>query len=159
MRFLIFLFCPLFSLAQPVADQTFKLAGTSEHFYAFAEGDQVELFVEELTSKKIKSIEFSQYPDGQMLYRAYELDSNLNKTIAIPRTGIYLIRFEETGLSKKVCRFTLHRTPGNPEMTRFDTQVNWDLKTIPSFRLGKRSVQSGKKTEVISLGGQATVSI
>ncbi|HLP93243.1 MAG TPA: hypothetical protein VK168_04360 [Saprospiraceae bacterium] len=158
MRFLIFLFCPLFALAQPVADQTFKLAGASEHFYAFAEGDQVDLFVEELTSKKIKSVEFSQYPDGQMLYRAYELDSNLQKTIIIPRTGIYLLRFEESGLSKKVCRFTLHRNPGNPEMNRFDTQVNWDLKAIPNFRLNKRSVQSGKKTEVISLGGQSTVS-
>ncbi|MDO8969618.1 MAG: hypothetical protein Q7U74_02955, partial [Saprospiraceae bacterium] len=59
------LFFPLFLLAgqlfsQAVADQTFKLTGASEHFYAFAEGDQILLQVEELTGKKIKSIEFSQ---------------------------------------------------------------------------------------------------
>ncbi len=143
---------------QPVADQTFRLNGDSEHFYAFAQGDQIDLRVEELTSKSIKSIEFSQYPKGQMLYSAYELDSVLEKTIVIPRTGIYLLRFHEVGLSKKVCRFTLNRTITNPEMEHFDTQVNWDVKTIPAFRVGKRTIQTSKKTEVVSLGGQATVS-
>jgi len=143
--------------AIPVADQTFKLDGASEHFYAFAEGDQIQLQVEELTGKKIKSIELSQYPEGHLLYRAYELDSVLKKTILIPKTGIYLLRIYETGLNKKICRFTLHRNPGSTETTRFDTQLNWDVKETPTFRIGKKSVQSGKKTETVSLGGQATV--
>ncbi len=77
----------------PVADQTFKLNGESEHFYAFAEGDQIQLHVQELTGKKIKSIEFSQYPESNLLFRAYELDSVLEKTILIPKTGIYLPPF------------------------------------------------------------------
>ncbi|MCY7329682.1 MAG: hypothetical protein LH618_14110, partial [Saprospiraceae bacterium] len=46
-------------LAQQVADQTFRLEGISEHFYAFAEGDTIQLQIQELTGKKIKSIEFS----------------------------------------------------------------------------------------------------
>lgn len=142
----------------PVADQTFKLAGDSEHFYAFAEGDQVELYVQELTGNKIKSIEFSQHPDEYMLFRAYELDSALTKKILIPKTGIYQLSFHESGLSKKVCRFTLHRTPASSETARFDTQINWDLKSNPAFRITKKSVQAGKRTDVVSLGGQATVS-
>jgi len=158
MRFFLLLFFPLSAFTQQVADQTFKLDGASEHYYAFAEGDQIQLHVQELTGKKIKSIEFSQYPEGHLLFRAYELDSMLKKTILIPKTGIYLLRFYETGLNKKVCRFTLHRSPGSTETTRFDTQLNWDVKGNPTFRIGKKSVQSGKKTEIVSLGGQATVS-
>ena len=143
---------------QPVADQTFRLDGASEHFYAFAEGDQVQLHVQELTSKKIKSIEFSQYPEGHLLFRAYELDSALEKTILIPKTGIYLLRFHESGLSKKVCRFTLNRQSASAETARFDTHLSWDVHETPTFRVGKKSVQTGRKTEVISLGGQTTVS-
>ncbi len=142
----------------PVADQTFKLDGSSEHFYAFAEGDQIQLHVQELTGKKVKSIEFSQYPEGHLLFRAYELDSVLEKTILIPKTGIYLLRFHETGLTKKICRFMLHRSPGSIETTRFDTQLNWNVRETPGFRIGKKSVQAGKKTEIVSLGGQTTVS-
>ncbi len=142
----------------PVADQTFKLDGSSEHFYAFAEGDQIQLHVQELTGKKVKSIEFSQYLEGHLLFRAYELDSVLEKTILIPKTGIYLLRFHETGLTKKICRFMLHRSPGSIETTRFDTQLNWNVRETPGFRIGKKSVQAGKKTEIVSLGGQTTVS-
>ena len=141
----------------PVADQTFKLTGASEHFYAFAEGDQILLQVEELTGKKIKSIEFSQYPEGHMLFRAYELDSVLSKTILIPKTGIFLLRFHEVGLQKKVCRFTLHRSPAGPETARFDTQIGWDVQATPAFRVGRKTVQSGKKVEMVSLSGQSTV--
>lgn len=158
MRVLIFFLCPFFCLAQQVADQTFRLDGVSEHFYAFAEGDQVELRVEELTGKKIKSIEFSQHPESNLLFRAYELDSILTKTITIPKTGIYLLRFQETGLNKKVCRFTLQRHAASAETKRFESHLNWDVKASPAFRIGKKSVQTGKKTEMVSLGGQATVS-
>lgn len=158
MRFLLFLFLPFLAFSQQVADQTFRLDGASEHFYAFAEGDQLELRVEELTGKKIKSIEFSQYPESNLLFRAYELDSILTKTITIPKTGIYLLRFQETGLNKKVCRFTLQRHAASAETSRFESHLSWDVKASPAFRIGKKSVQTGKKTEMVSLGGQATVS-
>jgi hypothetical protein len=44
--------------AQQVADQTFRLDGVSEHFYAFAEGDTIELRIEELTEKKSSPLSF-----------------------------------------------------------------------------------------------------
>lgn len=156
--FLLLLSSGLF--AQPgasfVADQTFRLDGVSEYVYAFAEGDQVHLFVQELSGKKIRNVEFTQYPDYP-LFRAYDLDSVLNKTITIPQTGIYLLRFQEVGLNRKICRFTLHRSPVSGESARMNTRVGWDIREFPEFRVGKRSVQTGKKTEVHSLGGQVTV--
>lgn len=139
-----------------VADQTFKLNGTSDYVYAFAEGDQVQLTAEELTGKKIKAVEFMQYPDYH-IFRAYELDSALIKTILIPKTGVYLLRFQEAGLSKKICRFTLHRTPASAETARFKTRVEWDITQMPDYSVRKRAVETSKKLEVISLGGQVTV--
>ena len=140
----------------PVADQTFKLDGTNEFLYAFAEGDQVQLKAQELTGKSIKSVEFLYFPD-HYVFRAYELDTALNQPIFIQKTGVYLLRFEEKGLSKKVCRFTLHRTPATAETTRFDTRVSWDIRENAQYAVRKRAVQTGKKTEVVSLGGQVTV--
>ncbi|MEO6040241.1 MAG: hypothetical protein ABIQ93_17645, partial [Saprospiraceae bacterium] len=140
-----------------VADQTFRLDGTSEFVYAFAEGDQITLTAQELTGKKLKDVEVMQYPDYPV-FRAYELDSALTKTLYIPKTGVYLLRFHETGLSKKVCRFTLHRSPANAETARFDTRVPWDIRLTPQYRVSRRAVPAGMKTEVIALGGQVTVS-
>ena len=139
-----------------VADQTFQLDGATEFNYAFAEGDEVLLHVQELTGKKIRSIELVQWPDN-FLFRAYDLDSVLNKPLRIPQTGVYQLRFREAGLSKKVCRFSLHRSPGSPEAARLDTRVGWDLTQMPQFRVGKRTVPAGKKLEMVSLGGQVTV--
>jgi hypothetical protein len=144
--------------ALPIADQTFRLDGSSDHYYAFAEGDQISLYVEELTGKKIKSVELLQHPGGPLLFRAYELDTALQKTILIPHTGIYLLRFKETGMSKKVCRFTLHRQAAGPETARFDTRLNWDVVKSPAFRVSKKTIETGKKVEIVTLGGQTTVS-
>lgn len=161
MRPLLFssLLLPILLFSQtpvPVADQTFKLDGTSEFLYAFAEGDHVQLYVDELTDKEIKSVEFLLFPDHS-LFRAYELDSTLKKDIFIQKTGVYLLRFQEKGMSKKVCRFTLHRSAASAETARFDTRVGWDVRQNPQYAVRKRAVQVGKKIEVVSLGGQVTV--
>lgn len=161
MRPLLFflLLSPILLFSQnpvPVADQTFKLDGTSEFLYAFAEGDQVQLYVDELTGKEIKSVEFLLFPD-HFVFRAYELDTALTKDIFIQTTGVYLLRFQEKGLSKKVCRFTLHRSAATAETARFDTRVGWDVRENPRYDVRKRAVQVGKKIEVVPLGGQVTV--
>ena len=140
----------------PVADQTFRMDGKSEYIFAFAEGDEVQLFVQELGGKTIKAVEFLQYPNN-LIFRAYELDSVLTKMVLIPKTGIYLLRFQEAGMSKKVCRFTLHRVAASAETARFNTHVPWDVSVYPTFQVVKRSVQAGTKTEMISLSGQVTV--
>lgn len=158
LSYLLFFFPVLAATQTPfdVADQTFRLNGKNEYVYAFAEGDALELMVQELTGKKIKSVEFLQFPD-HMIFRAYELDSMLTKSILVPKTGVYLLRFHEVGLSKKICRFTLHRTPASAETARFNTRVPWDINEYPDFQVIKKSVQADSKTEMISINGQVTV--
>jgi hypothetical protein len=140
----------------PVADQTLKLAGEHEYVFAFAEGDQVELHVELLEGRRIKVVEMVQYPEYPV-FRSYELDSVIDKSIRIPKTGVYLFRLDESGFGKKVCRFTLHRQPAGPAVARFDTRVTWDIRQYPMFRERKRQTQTGTRTEMVSISGKVTV--
>ncbi len=142
--------------ANLIADQTFKVDGTHEFPYAFAAGDQVALKVQLLTGRRLKVVELIQWPDNAV-FRSYELDTLINQTIVIPQTGVYMLRIQETGMGKKVCRFTLLRAPGSPETAHLDTRVNWDLKQYPQYQIATRHIPAGKKTEVESLGGQVTV--
>ncbi len=155
------LFCLFFTSAMAqsavsVADQTFKMNGQSEFVYAFAEGDQVLLTVQELSGRSIKRIEFLQHPD-YLIYQAYDLDSVLTQTIDIPRTGVYVVRVSESGWSTKVCRFQIKRTPGRLESKRFDTRVSWDIRQNPNFQVLKRSIEVGKKVETLPTSGSLQV--
>jgi len=156
--FFCLLFLPLVAFTQPiaVADQTFRIDGTHEFAYAFAEGDQIDLMIHLIAGRQLKSVELLQYPD-RMLFRSYELDTLLHKTITAPQTGLYILRLIESGLAKKICRFTITRTPTLPENAKLDTRVGWDWKTNGQYQIARRQVPAGKKTEVISLGGKVTV--
>lgn len=142
--------------ATSVADQTFKVDGKHEFAYAFGAGDQIALHVELIAGRRLKVVELIQWPDNPV-FRSYELDTVLNKTIQIPQTGVYVLRIQETGLGKKICRFTLFRAPGSPETARLDTRVNWDLSQYPEYRITHRLIPNGKKTDIVALGGQVTV--
>ncbi len=135
-----------------VADQTFKVDGVHEYYYAFAEGDQVELMVQLIAGRRLKTVEFIGLPEN-ILFRSYELDTALTKTIAVPSTGAYLLRITEQGLGKKICRFTLARTG----QARIDTRIGWDMKQQPNWHVLKRSIQTGVKTDIHSLSGQVMV--
>lgn len=147
---------PLTGQARLVADQTFELDGTQTFAYALAEGDSLALYAGELTGKTLKTIEFIQYPNNPLL-RVVEADTALRRQLFIPATGIYLLRFSETGLRKKLCRFTLYRKPANAISARFDTRIGWDITQIPQFQVVKRAVPAGTRTEMFSVGGQVTV--
>jgi hypothetical protein len=135
-----------------VADQTFKVDGVHEFYYAFAEGDQVELMVQLIAGRRLKTVEIIGLPDNT-LFRSYELDTALTKSVAIPSTGAYLLRITEQGLGKKICRFTLARSG----QARIDTRIQWDMKEQPNWQVFKRSIQTGVKTEIYSLSGQVMV--
>jgi hypothetical protein len=158
-RLLLLLFFPIWLFGQTpinVADQTFRVDGTQEYAYAFAEGDKVDLHVQLIAGRQLKVVEFLQFPDRSM-FRSFELDTVLNKTIVIQQTGLYLLRITEKGLGKKICRFTVQRTPTMPENARLDTYVGWDYHQNARYQISKRPIPNGKKTEVTSLGGQVTV--
>jgi hypothetical protein len=155
------LFCCLLAsaalMAQSVADQTFKVDGVHEFHYAFAEGDKVDLMIQLIAGRRLKTVELIGLP-ANTLFRSYELDTALTKSITIPQTGAYLLRITEQGFGKKICRFTLHRTPSSPATARMDTRINWDIKTQKGWQVLHRAIPAGLKTDIHSMSGQVTVS-
>jgi hypothetical protein len=139
-----------------VADQTLRLDGTHEFAYALAEGDVVQLRVQLIAGRQIKSVEFVEYPTN-LLFRAYQLDTLLTKDLAIPHTGVYVLRITESGMGKKIGRFTLQRTPASPATQRMDTRIGWDIKTQPEWAEYRRLIEVGRKTNVERINGQTTV--
>jgi hypothetical protein len=159
-RFLFLLFTPLWLFGQApvnVADQTFRVDGTQEFAYAFAEGDKIDLHVQLIAGRQLKVVELLLFPD-RSLFRSFELDTSLDKTIMIQQTGMYLLRITEKGLGKKICRFTIQRTPTLAENVRLNTFIGWDWRQNPRYQISKRPVPAGKKTEITALGGQVMVS-
>lgn len=163
MRAFVFLLIllPLAGKAQEtpiaVADQTFKMDGEHRFTYALAQGDKVDLHMELLTGRQVKYVDFSEH-NGTSLFSTYAMDSTFDKNILIPQTGVYTLTIRESGLGKKVCRFTLHRTPAGPLTQRMDTRVLWDLQQYPQFYERRRMIPAGKKPGISSLGGQVNVS-
>lgn len=139
-----------------IADQTFKIDGIHEFAYAFAAGDQIDLQVQLLIGHSLRAVEFVQVPDN-LIFRAYALDTALQKTIIVPATGLYVLRLQENGVGKKVCRFTLRRSPASEATSRVETRIGWDWKSKPGYQVRQRPVQIGVKTNVVSMGGKVTV--
>ncbi|TNE60997.1 MAG: hypothetical protein EP344_06630 [Bacteroidetes bacterium] len=140
-----------------VDDQTFKMDGEHIYTYAFAQGDQLTLQMELLVGRKVQNVTFEQF-NGPSLFSDYGMDSSLHKTIRIPQTAVYQLRVRESGLGKKVCRFSLHRTPAGPLTERMDTRVTWDVRQYPQYQEQRRMIKTGSKTGITSLGGQVNVS-
>ena len=159
MRTLLFLLLPLASFAQDkilVADQTFKVEGTHQYLYALASGDQMDFHVELLAGRQLKEVQFLRYPD-EPIYQTYEFDSLLDVSLKIPSTGVYMLRFVEKGLGKKVCRFTLERGPESTATERMDTYVSWDIEKYPLWEVRRRPITRGTRTEVVSMNGAVKV--
>lgn len=157
---LLLTFLPLLGAAQPpipVADQTFKMDGDHVFSYAFAQGDQIALHIELLVGRQVREVEFRQH-NGPVLFSDFALDSALDKTVLIPQTGVYQLALRERGMGKKVCRFTLHRTPAGPLTERMDTRVPWDLQQYPQYREQRRMTLVGQKPGISTITGQVNVS-
>ena len=139
-----------------VADQTFRLDGEHEYFYAFAEGDQLDVEVGLVTGSRIKKVELIAWPD-RVVYSGYDLDTLVSRRIVIPHTGVFLWRITEQGLGKKVCRFVIYRTASGSSTARIDTRVGWDIKKRTQWVVERRRVETGTKTDSYSISGQVSV--
>lgn len=112
-----------------VAENTLKVAAFSEEvfYYGFAEGDQLVFDFEEKKGKELKEIEIIELPSSSK-FMDYKTKKIENKTINIPKTGIYKFRFANSSLGGRICKFKLQRIPASESTKNLNTSVLW--KTI-----------------------------
>lgn len=118
---------PVFSQSPIVVTETnFKLPilGEELFYFGFAEGDQLLFSFEEENGKDLKEIEIVEWP-GTSRYKELKTSSIQNKTLTVPRTGIYQFRFANTVMLQKTCRLKIQRIAASAATQNFNSTVYW----------------------------------
>lgn len=139
-----------------VAERTFKPNKTEDFYYAFAEGDQIIFDFEMLKGKNLKEIEIIEYPSSSK-FMDYETKKIKNQILQVNKTGIYIFRFKEKGMSKKVCKFSIQRIPKDETTTDFNTSVLFETKSKTTYQTKQRKVIDKQYYDTQTSGGSVTV--
>lgn len=109
-----------------VAETNFKLPILGEEFFyfGFAEGDKLLFSFEEENGKDIKEIEIVEWP-GTSRYKEFKTGNIQNKTLTVPRTGIYQFRFANNMMLQKTCRLKIQRIASSAATQNFNSTVYW----------------------------------
>lgn len=109
-----------------VASGTAKISAMSDElmYYGFAEGDEIIFNIQVLDGKDLKEFEISEY-QGSSKFMEYKTKRVDQKSIKVNKTGIYVFRYSNSALSKRVCRFSIHRIAGSDSTANFNTSVEW----------------------------------
>lgn len=112
-----------------VADLNLKVGSmqSEEFLYGFAKGDKIILSFTEETGKELKEIEVHKY-SGSSKFQSFKISSISEKIIEVQETGIFVFRFSNGSISKRVCDIKLARIPAKEETAKFNTAVYW--KTV-----------------------------
>jgi len=107
-----------------VAETTLKVGLMGEEFFylGFAEGDKMIFNFEETNGKDLKEVEITEVY-GTFKFIDYKSSKITNKTIDIPRTGIYKFRFTNGGIGIKLCKYKIDRIPASSATQNFNTTV------------------------------------
>jgi hypothetical protein len=109
-----------------VASGTAKISALSDElmYYGFAEGDEIIFNIQVLDGKDLKEFEISEY-EGSSKFMEYKTKRVDQKSIKVNKTGIYVFRYSNSALSKRVCRFSIHRIAASYSTANFNTSVEW----------------------------------
>jgi len=107
-----------------VAETTLKVGLMGEEFFylGFAEGDKMIFNFEEAGGKDLKEVEIMEVY-GPFRFIEYKISKITDKTIAIPKTGIYKFRFTNGGIGVKMCKYKIQRIPASETTKKFNTTV------------------------------------
>jgi hypothetical protein len=132
--FLSFMIYGLLSGAAVYGQKTIAIAESSirvgikaeeEVYFGFAEGDQLIFSFEEANGKEMKEVEIVEMP-GTSKFLEYKTSKIENKTISVPRTGIYKFRFANSAIIPRVCKYKIQRIPAGQATQNFNTTVYFD---------------------------------
>lgn len=153
-RIFIIPICLLFSVSGQgqvvpveVTDETVKIAGLEEKelAFGFAAGDQIIFNFREIDKNELKEIEITEYPQATK-YSDYKTKLVENKRLTVTRDGVYLFRFNNSSLGKRICKIHIQRIPGTEETRNFNTTVVWETRRDTTYHTYTKDVLVGYDT-------------
>lgn len=135
-----------------VTETNFKLPilGEEIFYFGFAEGDQVLFSFEEQNGKDLKEVEIVELPSNS-LYKEFKTSKIQNKTLTVPRTGIYQFRFLNSVLMQKICRLKIQRVPAGVATQNFNTTVYWRTVYDTTYRTAQQQVVTANSYKTVDL--------
>lgn len=124
-----------------------------EFYYAFAEGDELHLEFQILKGKHLKEIELVEYPSTVKLIEA-ECTSLKNRTLTIPRTGIYKFSFSNGALRNRKAYIKISRTPKDSSTLNFNSAIEWEEVSDTIYRSFTETYTEYSDTNVVTLANQ-----
>ncbi|WP_141119705.1 hypothetical protein [Lutibacter agarilyticus] len=153
--FLLFLICELaISQITPITimSGSLKLPGMQykQYTFAFAQGDRIVFNYKELKNKAINKIEVFEMP-SKLKFSRFKPTSISNEIITVPQTGIYVFKFTNTSLSKRVAELSIQRMPKDVSTIYFNTTPQKRIVSDTTFttRIEKRLVKTIYETKPI----------
>ncbi len=133
-----------------VTEQTLKIGGLKEEefYFGFAAGDKIVLNFKEVDNKELKEIEIVEYPNNPR-YADYKVTFLENKTIEVPKQGVYIFRFKNTALTGRICKIKVQRIPASAETAHFNTSVTWEDRDETTYKTYTKEVIAGYDTTYI----------
>lgn len=130
-----------------VTEQTIKVGSGSDTklYFGFAEGDKVIFNFKEEKNKKLQKIEIIEYPDNSK-FADFKTSAVKDKTLNINKTGVYIFRFKNSAIGRRVCEIKIQRVPKSEETKGFDTTVEWINKQDTVWNSFTRDVIIGYDT-------------
>jgi hypothetical protein len=107
-----------------VIETTLKVAIMAEEIFylGFAEGDKMIFSFEEANGKELKEVEIVEMP-ATSRYLEVKTSKIVNKTLDIPKTGIYRFRFTNSSIGARLCKYKIQRIPAGAATQNFNTTV------------------------------------
>jgi hypothetical protein len=107
-----------------IVDLNFRMSAMSTHqlAYGFAEGDKIIISYSEERSKKLKTFEVLEYKASK-IYSEFNVKTIDKKEITIKKTGIYIFKFLNSSLARRICNFKIDRMPVSESLASFNTTV------------------------------------
>lgn len=133
-----------------VTDQTIKIGGLKEEelYLGFATGDKIVFNFEEKDGKELKEVEIVEYP-GNSRYSDYKSSKIENKTLTVPKTGVYVFRFKNSAVAGRICKIRIQRIPAGEDTKNFNTAVTWQTKQETTYHTYTKDVIAGYDTTYI----------
>lgn len=127
-----------------VTERTIKVGGGGEEelFYGFAAGDRIIFSFEEIDGKELKGVEILEYPTNSK-FSDYKVSRIDEKRISVNNQSVYVFRFKNSALSKRVCKVKIARIPSSPETIDFNTAVKEITKTDTTWKSYEEDVVVG----------------
>ena len=138
-----------------VADLNLKVGGmqTEEFLYGFCKGDKIVFSFNEESEKEMKEIEVLQY-SGSSKFKSFKTANIKDKIIEVQETGIYIFRFSNGTMAKRVCQINIKRIPASSQSVKFNTAVYWKTVYDTSYYTEQEKYLISKDTVVHNITDQ-----